>query len=310
MFVPLLVLLDTLATAETCPAAVDVDARMRSILHLPAERQLSESFLVERHEAGLYVALRSADATLIGERRLPLEGSCDELAQAAAVVLAAWLTDVHPDFAGGLPPRTEPEVPAPETRPAPEPVAPPRPAARPPAPVVPPRAAPRSPWRFDAALGGGFDLTSGTLAAAGLASIGYGAEERGLGAALVVIAGPARKEPLQPGQVRWWRWPLAIAARYRVSTASLSWDLSAGPMAAWLHLEGLDFYANDTQDGLVWGGFLSGRISGKSPGFAPFGLVSLQVYPATAKAFVKNGQSDWEISKLSFTLSVGARLSL
>ncbi|MDF3069531.1 MAG: hypothetical protein K0R38_5132 [Polyangiaceae bacterium] len=58
---------------------------------------------MQRREAGLFVELRSADATSIGERLLPVEGSCDELAQAAAVVLSAWLSDVHPDFAPELP---------------------------------------------------------------------------------------------------------------------------------------------------------------------------------------------------------------
>ena len=62
---------------------------MHVILHLRPEQALSEHFVVERHEAGLYVELRSADSTLIGERTLPAEGSCDELAQAAAVILNA-----------------------------------------------------------------------------------------------------------------------------------------------------------------------------------------------------------------------------
>ena len=94
----------SLVVGETCPAAVDVESRVRAILHLAPEQELSEHFAVERHEAGLYVELRLADATLVGQRTLPAEGNCDELAQAAAVVLSAWLSDVHPDFAGVLPP--------------------------------------------------------------------------------------------------------------------------------------------------------------------------------------------------------------
>ena len=89
LLVPLWLAFEALAVGETCPASVDVQTRVRSILHLAPEQTLSESFLVERHESGLYVELRGNDAAVIGQRTLPLAGSCDELAQAAAVVLAA-----------------------------------------------------------------------------------------------------------------------------------------------------------------------------------------------------------------------------
>ena len=156
MLIPVLFALQSLAAGETCPAAEDVQAKVRTILHLAPEQQLTESFLVERHEAGLYVVLKAADASVIGERTLPLEGSCDELAQAAAVVLSAWLTDVHPDFAGALPAPVP--APAPEPQPPPEPAKPeatPPPAVRKPAPVFPVRpSAPPNPGRFDWGLGG------------------------------------------------------------------------------------------------------------------------------------------------------------
>ncbi|HYJ09583.1 MAG TPA: hypothetical protein VEX18_11255, partial [Polyangiaceae bacterium] len=126
MLVPALIAFQSLAAGDTCPAAADVQGRVRSILHLAPEQQLSESFLVERHEGGLYVVLKSADSGVIGERTLPLEGSCDELAQAAAVVLSAWLTHVHPDFAGALPEPEPPPPPEPEAPPPPPPAEPPQ----------------------------------------------------------------------------------------------------------------------------------------------------------------------------------------
>ena len=160
MLVPVWFAFQALAIGETCPASVDVEARVRTILHLKAEQELSESFLVERHEAGLNVELRGADASTIGQRTLPTEGSCDELAQAAAVVLSAWLTDVHPDFAGALP--------APEPKPGPEPPPEPKSELEPPKPppvtetkAPPPKSpAPVTARAWDFALGIGADYSA------------------------------------------------------------------------------------------------------------------------------------------------------
>lgn len=307
LLVPVLIAFQSLAAAETCPAAADVQARVRSILHLAPEQQLSESFLVERHEAGLYVVLKSADSSVIGERTLPLEGSCDELAQAAAVVLSAWLTHVHPDFAGALPapePETKPDVPPPPppTEPSPPPKPPPT-MARPDNPVSP---APPNPGRFDWGLGAGGDLTGEALAPAALASVGYGPESFGFGLTAHIILTTTREEPLLPGSVHWRRWPLAAGVALRVSSPGLRWDFSAGPLVAWLNLMGENFITDYTENAEAWGGFLAVRASGRGR-LAPFALANVQYYPGYSEAFV--GDAVWPIPPLTFLVMFGARFA-
>ena len=310
LLVPVLIALESLAVGETCPAAVDVEARVRTILHLTPEQRLTESFLVERREAGLHVVLHGADSGVIGQRTLPLEGNCDELAQAAAVVLSAWLTDVHPDFAGALParPKLTTEPPPAPAEPEPEPQRqPPKPTARPRPVRV--RAAKPITYRFEAGLGLAADLTDEAFAPAAVATAGYTAQDKGFGVVALLAATIAREDAHAPGQILWWRWPAALGPSYRLSSSALSADLSAGPLAAWLHLKGLDFTTNITQDVLTWGGFATLRVSGRSRPFAPFGLLNLQIYPADAAAIVQGIKPQWPIPRWSLLASLGARFS-
>ena len=193
---------------------------MRVILHLPPERELSEGFVVERHESGLYVELRSADSTVIGQRTLPAEGNCDELAQAAAVVLSAWLSDVHPDFAGALPPPAP--TPEPEPKPEPEPEPPPAPKPKPERKAPPPPPTPSTPRGWDLALGVGADLTGQKLAIAAPFSVRYGAVAHGFGGSFLAIATPLRQQPFGPGQISWWRWPFGLGPSFRVTAANFT----------------------------------------------------------------------------------------
>jgi hypothetical protein len=303
LLVPFLIALQSLAEGENCPAAVDVEARVRSILHLAPERELSESFLVERHEAGLFVLLRSADSTVIGERTLPTQGSCDELAQAAAVVLSAWLTDVHPDFAGELPARpVEPPAPIPPPPPPPPPVLAPPPPPPPPPPVA------RAAGPFDVSLGVGTQLSRdglGPLAAS--LNARYGAPVQGIGVTAFGILTLARTEPLAEGEVEWRRWPFGVGPEYRISTPRVSLDISAGPALGWLRFEGHGFDRTDSQAGVTWGGFANMRLSLRTRPFAPFVLAHMQIFPFESTAWVKDPQQQPELTlpPEAFVLSVG-----
>lgn len=306
MLVPVVFAFVSLVEGETCPAPVDVEARVRTILHLSAEQQLSEGFTVERHEAGLYVALRSADSTLIGERMLPTSGSCDELAQAAAVVLSAWLTDVHPDFAGALPP-PKPE-PAPEPEPEPEPALEPAKPPSPPPPPPPILATPAT-HRWQTQLGVGGDLSDGALVPALLAGASYGAEVSGLALSARVLLTLPREQPLDPGQINWRRWPLGVGPTLRLATPTLALAFSAGPAAAWLHLLGDSFDHVSSKDGAMWGGFAEAVVAGRGRPFTPFGAFTAHYYPKETRAYVTGLSQSWILPPLSLSLTVGVRFT-
>lgn len=308
MLLPVAFAFTSLVAGETCPAAPDVERRVRATLHLSPEQELSEGFIVERREAGLVVELRSADSTVIGQRTLPTNGSCDELAQAAAVVLSAWLTDVHPDFAGALPTPAPPQG-TQESTPEPEPEPKPRPPAPPPASVsvAPARAPVLATVRrhFELGAGLGVQLAAKKSAFSGLASVAYMPERQGLGVSGLVLGVGARREPLAGGYVDWRRWPVAVGPSVRLGSATWTADLTLGPALAWLRLSGDGFSPNRTRDGATWAGFAHLRVAthGKIAIFAS----ALTEYYAPSQAFV--GSEDYPLPRLSVTLCVGASIS-
>lgn len=309
MLVPVLFAFQSLVAGETCPAPIDVETRVRGILHLAPERELSEGFAVERHESGLYVELRLADSTLIGQRTLPADGTCDELAQAAAVVLSAWLSDVHPDFATELPPPAPPPIPPDSGLPRPLPAAPPSPqpqAASPSLHSPTPR-----PWEAGAALGVDLSASGGTVAAAGYLLGSYRPAAQGWGVSAFVGASSFREERLGPGLVDWWRWPLGIGPSLRVVTGPVAWDASAGPALGWLHFSASKLDRTSAQNGVEPGGFLSLRASSRGRRGGVFGFVNAQVYPGdfAAKATGVGGPWFAPVSQFSLGLALGAWLS-
>lgn len=310
MVAPLVFAFTSLVAGETCPAPVDVEARVRSILHLAPEQQLSEGFVVERHESGLYVELRSADSTLIGQRTLPAEGSCDELAQAAAVVLSAWLNDAHPDFAGALPPAPAPAPePTPEPSPEPEPMVAPTPAPTPVAPPAPPpRRAPSR--RLKVGVGVGAELSGESFAPAALVTLAFMPVASGWGLSSLFGASSSRQIPLGPGQVAWRRWPFGIGPSFRVAAANIAFEASAGPAFAWLHLNGSNFARSEAQDGLEWGGLLQLRAESTGSRWGVFGQASAQYYPEDSGAYASSSTEQWfaPVPRFSVGLSVGAWL--
>ena len=307
MLVPVLFALQSLVVGEKCPAPVDVEARVRSILHLAPERELSEGFAVERHESGLYVELRLADSTLIGQRTLPADGTCDELAQAAAVVLSAWLSDVHPDFASALPPPPPPPISPDSGLPRPLPAAPssPRPQAAPP----PPRAPTPRPWQVGLALGA--DLSGESFAAAGYILGSYVPGHQGWGVSAFVGASWFREATLGPGFVDWWRWPLGIGPSWRLVTGSVAWDASAGPALGWLHFSASNFDHTSSQDGFEPGCFLTLRASSRGPRVGVFGLANAQLFPGDFAASASGDDGPWfaPVPKFSLGLALGVWLS-
>jgi len=316
LLAPLLVAFQNLVVGETCPPPEDVERRVRTILHLSPEQELSEGFIVERHEAGLYVELRSAESALIGQRTLPAEGSCDELGQAAAVVLSAWLSDVHPDFAGALPPAERP-APAPAPAPEPAPAAPPVPAPRAapsPAPAVPSPPPPPSPppsRRLELALAVGTDVSERGLAFAGFLVADYLPRARGLGVSALVAGIWPQRDQLGAGFVEWWRWPAGLGPTLRVSSRSVRWDVTAGPSVGWLHLDGSSFDRTSSHDGVEWGAFLDVRAASRGKRGGVLALIDARIFPAGSSASASGDGGPWFFPVPSFSvgLALGAWLA-
>jgi hypothetical protein len=289
-----------------CPAPHMVDARVREILGATPEAALPERASVLPEGESLRVTLRAADGRVLGDRLLPVEGDCEAQAAAVAVLLATWLSDVHPEFVGNLPeaPAAEPASPAESAAPAA--------AAPPPAKVEAPAAAtaparssavahaetaptaksePR--WELGVAAGGSlaFKPTASTLLVpVGSLSLRYFPQGPGWGAALSANVSVPRREHLSQGAIRYFRFPLVLGPAFRTCAGATWLDASLGGVVAWLHVAGTNFQGGSTHDVLVFGGAVSGRLALPQGRLAPF-LELTGVAHQPGQAYVKRGST-------------------
>src|SRR5262249_18315952 len=154
----------------------------------------------------LIVTLARPDGTTIGERALDRGYPCADLASAAAVVIATWESDVHPEFR--LPP---PLAPPPAPR-APSPPAPPVVSASP----APAPAGAR--WDVGAGITGSLAPSSGGTAPAlgALVVASWTPAAHRVGARLAVAGTMERELPLGSARVRWQRTNLALGPQLRL----------------------------------------------------------------------------------------------
>jgi hypothetical protein len=289
-----------------CPTPNVIDARVREILGVTPEAALPERASVLPEGESLRVTLRAADGRALGDRVLPVEGDCEAQAAAVAVLLATWLSDVHPEFVGNLPgaapaepaPPAEPPVASP---PPPEPAPPPVGVAAPGAPSAPARdrapahsetahGVPR--WELAAAVGAGTALASEAVSASpkpvGSLSLRYFPRDIGWGAALSVSASTSRQAKLSNGSIRYFRVPLLLGPAFRWRAGSTLLDASLGGVAAWLHVAGSNFQDGSSHDDLVLGGAVSGRLALPQGRLAPFLEVTGVAYQS-GQAYVNRG---------------------
>ena len=170
---------------------------------------------VERSGGRLRVELVDATAAVLAERELDGHGSCAELAELAAIVIASWESDVHPEF----------------VRPHAEPPAAPPPAAR-----VPGAA-------YDVSLGASLSQ-AGQLAAGGSLGAAWFPRGTGLGLSFVVAGETTRTLEVGDGQARWRRWTGSPEIAWRWGRGGLAVDGHGGLALGWLATNGVHFSEN------------------------------------------------------------------
>jgi hypothetical protein len=294
-----------------CPAAEQVEERVRHILDLKDER-IEERAIITRQERSLRVVFRAADGRDLAERVLSTDASCEDLAQAVAIVLATWISDVHPEYLGALP--------QPEGGSAANPPAPPSTAGDtrgdvPTAPtattrfsndIAPPDARPSEsvPRRFELGLGVGAALPQASAAASILAA--WVPTGSGLGLAAAATIATPREEPLADGRLQWRRWPVAGGLVLRAPVGRVVLDLVAGGALAWSHLTGRGFPSTSSADDFTLGAFASLRIAGASGRLVPFVAATGYGWLAHSVAFVRpEAGGDVELPRYDVLLLAG-----
>jgi hypothetical protein len=296
-----------------CPSREAISRELERIVVAPEGSEVTDTARVTIDGAELYVVLGTKDGRLLGERRLPAEGTCDERALSVAVVLGAWIATVHPEYLSALPappaeapaplePSTPPPLPPP-----PPPPAPPASVASPPKPLAPVRATPSAPWIVVPALALGVELSDAGVVPAADVSVRYARDESGFGlSAFALFALPEERE-VGSGRVSSFRWPLGAGGLARLVRSGLALELEAGPMLGILHLEGEDFRTNDGATDVQGGLYGALRVGASSGVFRPFGAAKLLTWlgKATASATQPNAEVDLPVVEGVFLAGVG-----
>ena len=178
------------------PVGRGVEAALASLLTSegapPARPDVAK---LERRADKLHVELVDAEDVVIAERTLDGGASCAELGRMAAIVIASWESDVHPEFA-----RQQAEIVRRERPPSPEKPAPPAPALAP---------TPAVSATYDIAAG--VTLGQADTLAAG-ASVGAALFRRGVGLGLWALGAGDMERTIAVGahQARWRRWTASL----------------------------------------------------------------------------------------------------
>jgi hypothetical protein len=294
-------LLDVVSDSS-CPAPPAVGALLREILGLSSGQHVDEVAHVIHEEGLLLVSLRAKDSRVLGERRLPADGSCEELARAAAVVLASWLTDAHPEFLPLLP--AAPPLDAPPSVTPPVSTAPPRPS-----PIgrvsssgsVVPRAGFR--WRFGAGLGLGFAPTP--LALVGSVSVAVVPHGSGIGALLRGGLSTVRSLEVDGGRALYRRWPFEGGALLRFAGASVAGELEGGAALGWLALAGRSFGTNHDASDATFGPFMTARAIAAASAIQPFAELSGVYWARVTRVYGDPARPSVPLPSLELSLSVG-----
>jgi hypothetical protein len=221
---------------DRCPSGPEVELALASLLTSPSATAAARDVAtLERRSEALHVELVDTDGVVIAERSLDGGASCAELARMAAIVIASWESDVHPEFA-----RQPGEIVARPERPAP------------PAPA-PPAVVPAPPLSYDVAAG--VALGEADTLAAG-ASIGAAWFPRGIGFGLWTLAAVDRDRTIAVGthEARWRRWTAGLELARRWARAGLALDAHAGATLGWIATEGVDYTQNRSASAVSLGG--------------------------------------------------------
>jgi hypothetical protein len=292
--------------AQACPSGPEVGQALASMLpSVPSSTQQDVAH-VSRSGRELRIDLVDRDAAVIAERSLDVDGSCAELAALAAVVIASWESDVHPEFARSP---EEPILATLDKNPSEEVTTPSLP---PPLPsIVPPILPPILPSSasYEVAIGPSLSL-AGSVAAGGML-IGTWIP-RGVGWGLHILAAgeSARTIDLGQGQAHWRRWMGSLEPDWRVVRGRTALDFHAGLALGWLSATGVNFPGtNRSQTSVSPGVTLGVRSSWRLTRHLAIGLDLAGLYWTRAQTVSSDAvASQQEIPHFQVLASVGLAL--
>jgi hypothetical protein len=280
----------------TCPAPTEVARRLAELLPTTAEAPRPEEsagrVVVARNGLALRLVLLGPNANELATRELPTDGTCDDLATAAAVVVAAWQADLNPDLtpAVGLP--SKPAAPTPAVA----------------APTIA-RAAPTTPappTRLELGLGLIVSDVAGDLAPGAILTGALGRGDLGLVAGLMDTTSRTTAVGALANVASWTRVTLSIGPAWQPRRGGLRADVRVQGLVGVLHVRGMALAnaASDTtpQLGAGAGGTLA-LLTGTSSIWLGFDVLA---WPGNQRLIIQNdAQDQGRLSQLELVASLG-----
>ena len=308
----------------SCPAPAQVAADVQKILGLSDEYAPKVHATLAREGAFIRLSLSESDGTSLGERLLTADEDCVVLSRAAAVVLAAWLTDQHPEFLVALPSSADASASGdaarqPSAVPSNAGAAQPTPATAPAKSVVAARnisaaasssnTPPAHRLALGAAIGGGW--ASSQFVPGAWLGVSLDPVQSGWGAQLSAAWLGQHTQQLRDRNIAWSRWPLMLGPYVRFATQFGNVEVEAGPALGWLHLQGTDFTRNIPQSKAQVGGYGALRFMPKANAWHPFLMVAPVLWFNSVSAQsvdeLGKGTDSTHLSSLEVLFTAGVR---
>jgi hypothetical protein len=285
-------------TSAPCPSAAGISDRLKPLLPPADTNGARDVALIDvldvrpDSSADVLIRLLRPDTSEIGNRRVGLTGTCEDMAEAVAAILATWETDTQPESS----PAEEPAASMVKEEPT----------------VAAGTPLQTSAWNVLVGTGTGLSFIDG-VAANGMAEVVVGKGDSAWQLRAGANVQTARTLTLSSGQADWQHTTFAAGLLWR--TLGSAWRLSvdAGPVLGWATIEGSGFSPSRKQRVFEYGptaGVRVGRTWGRWTLWAETRAnLWLPAVQATAKDPV-SGQAVASADVTSVDTSVGLGLSV
>ncbi len=274
-------------SATDCPSSAAISGKLAPLLAGHGEAgdvAWVDVATPEPNQPGaLRVRLVRAEANVIVDRHLPVQGGCDEMADTVATVLATWETTMAP------PPTLLPEDNQARAEPAPE------------------------THHAELWLGasGGAGLWGGIVGAGSLELVLQHTGSHLLGR-VAMTGQTTRQLDLGPGEVIWRRGygALGLGWQARQPKPGSYWQMAmdVDVLLGWLTAEGRGFWPNSRKTVFEYGFAAGVRGQRRFAGWALWLEARANLWPAPERAILKGVDSSAQLDKFDVLLNLGVSL--
>jgi hypothetical protein len=277
----------------TCPTPAAVRAELDR--YLPRTSEHTDRAELEETPAGLRVRLRRDDGVVVAERTFSTSESCEDLARAAAVVIAAWEADLHPELTAQNWTReaAQPQTPEPRTLPS--------------RPTAPRRRQVEADWGAGPAVSAAADeLGAGAVVATNFVPL------EALGFRLAALIWLSREHAVAAGSVSWSRQRLAVGPIVRAGLSrDINLDVRLELQPSLLLLEGSGFSEDRRQQGLELALGTGARVALRAPSGTTMSTlmwldVGAAVFTREQVATLDGSASEWVLPRWEAVAAFGA----